>query len=168
MRWSNVLLLMSIFTLSACGFQLRGALDISDDVSPVLLEDNSIFELAREIKVLLTTNKIKIVEDKVPSVKANSQLTLLNESKSRRVLSVDGNGRAKEYLLSYTVNFTISIKQSKPVDETITVKRSLLFDPDAVLAVVNESEILYKDMRRDVARLVLLKLQAHSKNQVKQ
>lgn len=168
MRWPNVLLLAFVFTLSACGFQLRGALDISDDVSPVLLEGNSVFELAREIKVLLTANKIKIVEDKASSVKANSQLTLLNESKSRRVLSVDGNGRAREYLLSYSVNFTISIKQSKPVDETIMVKRSLLFDPDAVLAVVNESEILYKDMRRDVARLILLKLQAHSKNQVKQ
>ena len=44
--------------------------------------------------------------------------------------------------------------------DSISVARSLLFDPDAVIAVVNESEILYKDMRRDAARLILLKLQA--------
>jgi outer membrane lipopolysaccharide assembly protein LptE/RlpB len=38
----------------------------------------------------------------------------------------------------------------------------LLFDQNAVLAVTNESEILYKDMRRDTARLILLKVKARS------
>ncbi|NOQ89907.1 MAG: hypothetical protein GQ549_03065, partial [Gammaproteobacteria bacterium] len=141
------------------------------ELSPVLIEQNSAFELAREIKVLLAVNKVKFIESeeqgdtaKANAVKANARLSLLNESKSRRVLSVDGNGRAREYLLGYTVNFSIQIKQSKPSEDSISVKRSLLFDPDAVLAVVNESEILYKDMRRDVSRLILLKLQARSRN----
>ena len=163
----RLLLLALVLTVSACGFQLRGSLDISKDLSPILIEKNSVFELSREIKALLSANDIQTVDndDSAQTTGAvNTRLLLIRESKSRRVLSVDGNGRAREYLLEYTVNYSIKIKQSKQIAETISVKRSLLFDPDAVLAVVNETEVLYKDMRRDVARLILLKLQAHSRN----
>ena len=171
----RLLVLALVFTVSACGFQLRGTLDISEDLSPVLLEKNNAFELAREIKALLRANNIQTVESDSSAQdsstqdsptqaagRANTRLSLLKESKSRRVLSVDGNGRAREYLLGYTVNFSIKIKQSKQIEDSISVQRSLLFDPDAVLAVVNETEVLYKDMRRYVSRLILLKLQAHS------
>lgn len=161
-----------VFLIPACGFQLRGALSLSQDMSPMYLQQNSLFELGRELKTLLTSNKIQLTEN---ATHAKAQLELLNEKKSRRVLSVDGSGRAKEYLLSYSVNFSIKNNQSKGISEersrddsishdSISVARSLLFDPDAVIAVVNESEILYKDMRRDAARLILLKLQASSGN----
>jgi LPS-assembly lipoprotein len=160
-----------VFLIQACGFQLRGALDLSQDISPVYLQQNSAFELGREIRSLLTANKIQMTEN---VKQAKTQLTLLIEARSRRVLSVDGNGRVKEYLLNYTVNFSIKIDQQKGIDDidnkskvdSITVTRSLVFDPDAVVAVVNESEILYKDMQHDVARMILLKLQASSRQQV--
>lgn len=162
------ILLLTLIT-AGCGFQLRGALDISPDVSPLYLQQNSVFELGREIKALLATNKIAVADS---AAQASSQLVLLNESKQNRVLSVDGNGRAKEYSLSYTVNFTITVSTSakqaedvqiKPVQDTLSLSRTLLFDPDAVLAVANETEVLYKDMRRNAARSILLKLQARSR-----
>ena len=90
---------------------------------------------------------------------------MLTEEKNRRVLTVDGDGRAREYLLTYTINFTVNTssltkKKSKVIKQSISLTRSLLFDTEAVLAVTNESEILYKDMQRNAARLILLKLQA--------
>ena len=162
------ILLLTLIT-AGCGFQLRGALDISPDVSPLYLQQNSVFELGREIKALLATNKIAVADS---AAQASSQLVLLNESKQNRVLSVDGNGRAKEYSLSYTVNFIITVSTSakqaedvqiKPVQDTLSLSRTLLFEPDAVLAVANETEVLYKDMRRNAARSILLKLQARSR-----
>ncbi len=154
--------------MSACGFQLRGALNLSQDISPVYLQKNTLFELGRELESLLDANKIQITENEK---QAKVQLELLHENKSRRVLSVDGRGRVHEYLLSYSVSFIIKSNQLKGINEeqdgeelishdSIAVTRSLLFDPDAAIAVVNEAEILYSDMRRDVARLILLKLQA--------
>lgn len=150
-----------IFGLCACGFQLRGALNISDEIAPVYIEQNTVFELGREIRTLLATNNITVVVDETES---KSSLVLLNETKKQRVLSVDGSGRAREYLLTYTVNFVIKVEQSDEAKDTLSISRSLVFDPEAVLAVTNESEILYRDMRRDVARLILLKLQARSRN----
>lgn len=158
---------MLVFLIQGCGFKLRGSVDLSSDISPVYLQQNSIFELGREIESLLMSNKIDLTESKEQS---RVQLVLLNETKRRRVLSVDSRGRAREYSLAYTVNYSLNIKSSKMVDtagstttEVVDISRSLLFDPDTVLAVANESEILYRDMRRDAARLILLKLQARSK-----
>jgi len=158
---SLILSIAALFLLQSCGFQLRGALDLSADISPVYLQQNDAFDLGRDIKSILQTNKIAISEY---ANTANSRLNIVNESRARRVLSVDSNGRAKEYLLSYTVQYTIKIKQQEAVAESISVSRSLLFDPEAVIAVDNEAEVLYRDMKHDAARLILLKLQAHSRN----
>ncbi len=171
----SITILSLVFFMQACGFQLRGALDLSQDISPIYLQQNSVFELGREIRSLLTANKIQMAEN---DKQAKTLLTLLKEAKTRRVLSVDGNGRVKEYLLNYTANFSIKIiNPSKDINDindindqgrvdSISVSRPLLFDPDAVVAVVNESEVLYKDMRRDAARSILLKLQASSRQPV--
>ena len=156
-----ILTLLAVI-VTACGFQLRGSLDLYKEISPIYLQHKSAFELARDIKSLLATNKILVV-NKVSE--SNSQLKLLREEKNRRVLTVDGDGRAREYLLTYTVYFSMNINQSqdKEVSDSISLSRSLLFNVDAVLAVTNESEVLYKDMQRNAARLILLKLQARAR-----
>lgn len=150
--------------LHACGFQLRGAVNLSQEMSPVYIEKNEAFDLAREIKDALTSNDVKTVD---VAEQSKSQLILLSEAKTRRVLSVDGTGRAKEYLLMYSVNFEIKRKLStdgktESKRDSVSMSRALLFEPDAVLAVVNESEVIYQDMQRDAARLILLKLQSFS------
>ena len=155
-------------SLYACGFQLRGSISLSSEMSPIYIEQNSVFGLAREIKTLLASNKITVVEKAQLS---KSQLILLDEAKSQSVLSVDGSGQAREYLLSYRVNFVIKVNQKNhaeaaAVPDSITVTRAWLFDPEAVLAVTNEAELLYNDMRREAARLILLKINARAKNGV--
>lgn len=157
-----LMLILAAFVINGCGFQLRGSIDLSEDISPLYIQKNSSFILARDIKSLVTKTNIAVAEN---STGANSQLILLSEQKKRRVLSVDGNGRAIEYSLSYTVKIKIKIKQEKEILDSVSLTRSLLFDPEAVLAVTNESEILYRDMQKNAARLILLKLQARSGNQ---
>lgn len=153
-------LLLIFLLLHACGFHLRGAMDLSQDISPVYLQPNEAFELGRDIKSLLQANKISLVEY---ANMANSRLVIASENKAQRVLSVDSSGRAKEYLLTYTVAFTIKIKQQEATNESVAISRSLLFDTEAVLAVSNEAEVLYSDMKRDAARLILLKLQSRAR-----
>ena len=160
LRFFIIMLFVSV--VSGCGFQLRGELGLSKEISPLYLERNGAFELARELKLLLVTNNISVTDNLGES---NSQLTLLREEKNRRVLTIDGDGRAREYLLTYTIIFTVNTgrftkKESNEKSESISLTRSLLFDPEAVLAVANESEVLYKNMQRNAARLILLKLQA--------
>ncbi|MFV9615657.1 MAG: LPS assembly lipoprotein LptE, partial [Gammaproteobacteria bacterium] len=102
----SIIIVALVFLMQSCGFQLRGALELSQNISPVYLQQNSSFELGREIKLLLNTNEMQIAESEK---QAKSQITLLSEVRSRRVLSVDSNGRVREYLLNYTVDFSIKI-----------------------------------------------------------
>jgi len=163
----RILMMLALaVSLYACGFQLRGSIDLSSEMSPIYIEQNGVFDLAREIKTLLASNKIAMVES---AQQSKSQLILLDDSKSQSVLSVDGSGQAREYRLTYKVNFVIKVNQinkdkTAAVPDSLTVNRTWLFDPDAVLAVTNEAELLYKDMRREAARLILLKINARSKN----
>jgi len=142
----------------------------------------------------LSTNNIDVAKD---AGSANAMIILHNESMGNRVLSVDGSGQAREYQLSYTVNFSIVMKGQQSIQDgswpvsdksvadegaaeseedkqqlkvdSLTLNRTLLFQQDAVLAVANESEILYQDMRRNAARMILLRLQARSQQkEVKQ
>ena len=159
-----LLSLLSILSVASCGFQLRGALEISSEVAPVYLQANSAYELARELRLLMRSNDIDITDQLLA---ANSQLLLKGENKQRKVLSVDSDGRAREYLLFYNVDIAIRLKAAgkeayDEIPERVSLNRTLLFDQDAVLAVSNESAILYDDMRRQAARLILMKLQAHS------
>ncbi len=148
-------------------------------MAPIYIQQNSVFDLAREIKTLLASNNIEVVKN---SIQSKSQLILINEEKSRRVLSVDGSGQAREYLLTYKVNFEIKTSSQEIIktkklksenavegnnEESVSVSRTWLFDPAAVLAVSNEAEILYKDMQREAARLILLRINAQSKNKMK-
>lgn len=155
-------LLLLVSFLSGCGFQMRGSLDLSDEISPLYLKSNRSFELARELKLLLATNNVTVTDN---PARANYQLILVREMKSRRVLTVDGDGQNKEYLLTYTIEYSINVKDAARQDviESISLRRSLLFDTEAVLAVTNVSEIYYKDMQRDAARLILLKLQTRAR-----
>lgn len=159
------LVLLLILQLSGCGFQLRGSLGLPEDVSPLYVEQNNAHELARVLKRLLAQNKI-IIADNDSGV--NSRIRLMAENKNRRVLSVDGDGRAREYLLSYKVDVLISVKQKKEVPESISLSRSLLFDAEAVLAFNNEADRLYREMLKKAAHLILLKLQAHSQRAIRQ
>ena len=185
LRTSMTMVLVSMMALALvdCGFKLRGSLDISQELSPLYLQQNSVFELGRELKTMLSTNNIEVAK---AAGSANAMIILHSESKASRVLSVDGSGQAREYLLRYTVNFSIVLKGEEasgqadiqPVTDTdgveetkteqqlkvdsLTLERTLLFQQDAVLAVANESEILYQDMRRSAARMILLRLQARS------
>ena len=56
------LLLFAVLLLHACGFNLRGSLGLSGEVSPVYVQQNSAFELARDIKSLLKTNNIALAD----------------------------------------------------------------------------------------------------------
>ena len=151
--------MIALGLLTACGFQLRGAVNLSEDVAPIAIQRNNLFDLGSEIRSVLETNNIDVTE----SVSAaESVIKLISESQSRRVLSVDGSGRATEYLLIYSVRYGLESQSFEAAEFTAKQQRSLLFDPDAVLAVENEAEMLYADMRKDVARLILMKLQAKS------
>lgn len=158
------LLILTVLCLPlSCGFQLRGSIDLPEQIAPLYIErfgtDN---DLRRELRALLSQSAAANLADSRES--ATAELKILSAKNKRRVIAVDDRGRARHYELSYKVVYRIS-GEKLPADRSsykrqLKLKRELLFDPDSVLAISHEQEMLYEDMRKDAARMILQQLKA--------
>jgi len=93
---------------------------------------------------------------------ATAILQILKNSGSRRVLSVSSAGKVREYELYQTLEFKVSdtagVELMAP--QRLELTRAYLFDKEDVLGKSNEEEMLRRDLRRDLVRLVMLRLEA--------
>ena len=160
MRHLRILsLVFLVCTLAACGFQLRGAYNLPEHLSPLYLDKDSMsLLLYKEMRTSLKASGAELTEDEAT---AASVLEISREQKTRDVISVDTLGRVREYRLIYRFTFTLQASGEAVIDKSnIQLTRNLLFNPEAVLGVAEETENIYRDMIRDSTGLVLLRLQA--------
>lgn len=148
-----------LLSASACGFQLRGAVELPVQLQPLYLYDAGNDALVNQLSLLLAENKTVLAES---AAVAASSLKIVSQKQTRRVLSVDSLGRAREYELKFVVVYQLKSKHSD-ADNVVKLRRELSFDPVNVLASSQEEQTLYRDMQRDAARLILQQLQATSK-----
>ena len=160
MRHLRILsLVFLVCTLAACGFQLRGAYNLPEHLSPLFLDKDSMsLLLYKELRSTIKASGAELTEDRAT---AASILQISREQNTRDVISVDTLGRAREYRLIYRFSFTLQASGEAVIDNSnIQLTRNLLFNPEAVLGVAEETENIYRDMIRDSAGLILLRLQA--------
>ncbi len=152
------LVLMS-FAVVACGFHLRGSYNLPEHLSPLYLDKDSMsLRLYKELRSSLKASGIELTDD---TETAASKLLVDFEQQTRDVISVDTLGRAREYRLIYRLTFSVQAAGEPVIDGSkIQLTRNLLFNPEAVLGVAEETQNIYRDMIRDSAGQILLRLQA--------
>ncbi|MGD2054567.1 MAG: LPS assembly lipoprotein LptE [Gammaproteobacteria bacterium] len=159
-RWLQMSgLLLITCAVAACGFHLRGSYELPAHLSPLFINKDSMsLELYRELRTALVASGVDLTDD---AAAASSVLKVNNEQRTRDVISVDTLGRAREYRLIYRLVFSLQASGESLIDNSsIQLARNLLFDPETVLGVAQETEYVYADMIRDSAGQILQKLQA--------
>lgn len=152
-------LVLVALAITACGYHLRGSYDLPAELSPMYLDKESMsLLLYKELRSTIRANGTELTED--PTVAA-SVLKVSNEHRTRDVISVDTLGRAREYRLIYRLSFSLKASGESVIENRkIELSRNLLFNPEAVLGVAEETQNVYRDMIRDSAGQILLRLQA--------
>jgi LPS-assembly lipoprotein len=152
----RALIVFLIAMLSSCGFHLRGSVSLPPALSEMAVmaagpETDIVFELREALR----DRGVRVTET------APLKLVLRNESNSKRVLSVDSQGRATEYGLSYKVRIRLQADDGTVwlSDDLISVQRDLRFDSSAVLATSGGEALLEEEMRRDAIIRILNRLQ---------
>jgi LPS-assembly lipoprotein len=147
--------------LSACGFQLRGSGGLySMPFKTIYLAfpDNSSLgtELRRNLR---GSDKVEVVSD---PAKAEARFDVLSENRGKTILSLNSQGRVREYLLTYTLVFRVrNAKGDEVLGSTeIVLKRPLTFNESQVLAKESEEALLYRDMQTDLVQQILRRLAA--------
>jgi len=150
------LFILSVIMLSSCGFQLRGSVSLPPELAEMYVvtagpETDILFDL----RAALRDRGVRVTEA------ASMKLVIRNESNAKRVLSVDSQGHATEYGLSYKVRFRLQATDGTVwlPDELISIQRDLRFDTSAVLATSGEETLLEEEMRRDAVTQILHRLQ---------
>ena len=139
-----------------CGFHLRGTVELPAAMSVMALEDaRPATDIAYELRRGLERQGVTVVEQ------ASMVLQLHKETYSKRVLSVDAAGRAKEYAIGYVVSFSLREKGGSAwlAGESVSVSRDLSFDAKAVLGSGGEEAQLKEEMLRDAVTSILRRLQ---------
>ena len=143
--------------LAGCGFQLRGAQTLPIDRLFLALPVNSPLgaEMARVVR---SSTNARVVPDRKD---AQAIFELLGEAREREVLSINAQGRAREYQLRLLTSFRVldpnGLELIAPT--TLTARRDISFNESELLAKESEEALLYRDMQSDLVRQMVTRLQ---------
>jgi len=155
------LALLLALVLAGCGFQMRGANgQYNMPFRSIYLGFSDTSQLGIELRRNLRGgDAVLVVTD---PAKADARLDVLSETRGKSILSLNNQGRVREYLLTYTLVFRVrDAKDAEMLGATeISLKRSIAFNETQVLAKESEEALLYRNMQSDLVQQILRRLAA--------
>ena len=150
-----VLLLAALLT--GCGFQMRGAMTLPEGVRSVYVTAPDLLSpFAVELRSALERSGASMAGS---AAAADVVIRVRNDRTGRRVLSVSSRNTPQEYELFYTIDYTIDRAGAEVVPlQRHELTRSFTFDQSRLLAKDREEDVLREAMARDLADLVLRRL----------
>ena len=158
---ATVAALLVAASLTACGFQLRGSNgSYNMPFHSLYLSFSDTSPLGAELKRnLRATDQVKIAGT---AADAEAQFIVLGETRNKSILALNSLGRVREYLLGYTLQFTVRDAKGNVLlaPTEITLHRNMSFDETQVLAKEAEEALLYRDMQGDLVQQIMRRLAA--------
>lgn len=151
--------IVMLLLLGGCGFALRGTAELPASLQPLYVENiDSSSPMGRELLRVLANNKVALAD-----ATATNQYSLAvgNETSSERALSVNANARAGEYELTLGITYQLRRNGVAASDAVpLQLSKVYLADPENAIAKTEEAELIRTEMRRELALLILRRLQA--------
>ncbi|MEW6314526.1 MAG: LPS assembly lipoprotein LptE [Pseudomonadota bacterium] len=147
-----------LLLLAGCGFHLRGTALLPFDSIHVAGAENSSF-VAELKRALEGSSNARIVND---PTEAQAVLHIASEARDKRILSLSGGGKVREFQLYYHVAFHLDDGKGHdyiPGGE-ISIKRDFSYDDAQILAKESEEALLYRDMQADAVQQMLHRIAA--------
>ncbi len=161
----RLVLVLVLASLSACGFALRGSGGTYNmPFKSIYLGFPDTSALGTELRRNLRAgDRVDVVSD---MGKAEARFEVMSENRQKAIMSLNAQGRVREYLLNYTLVFRVLDNKGEELlaPTEIALKRSLTFNETQVLAKEQEEALLYRDMQADLVQQVMRRLAAVKPN----
>lgn len=153
-----LLALLCATLLSACGFQLRGAVDLPYSSLYIALPESNTLR-AKLVRSISAGSKTTLTDS---AKESQAILGITGDALVKNVLSLNSAGRVREYQLVRTFSFRVYDPLGRDLipPSQIVVKRDITFDDSQVLSKQAEEVLLIKDMEDDVVQQLLRRLAA--------
>lgn len=152
--------LLSVAALAAgCGFHLRGATELPAGIERVHVATRD--ELSAFSIELFRALEQAGARRAASPADADAVVRVRADKTGRRVLSVSARNTPQEFEIFYQVEFSIDVGGQEAVPaQRLELTRNISFDESRLLAKDREEEILRGAMARDLADLVLRRLES--------
>ncbi|MFL9924428.1 LPS assembly lipoprotein LptE [Herbaspirillum lusitanum] len=152
-----LLMLAAALLLSACGFHMRGPANLPFKSINLGFSPGS--TLGVELKRNIQASGVQVVDD---AKSAEAVMQVLSDTRDRQILTLNTNGRVREYALFQRFSFVV--KDNKGViiipPTNVTLRRVITYDENQELAKQAEEALLYRDMQSDLVQQILRRLSA--------
>ena len=148
----SVILLMALL-LSACGYHLRGALDLPAGMKNVYLEGGSA-ELRDQFNRAMEISSVPLASS--PET-AGIIVRIFDEDSQRRVLSLGSGGSANSFELSYRFDYELTDSKNRVLmaRQPVEIKRDYFNNQLAIIAKDNEETVIRNEMYQQAVRTVV-------------
>ena len=151
-RWLLVPLLG--LWLSACGFHMRGDLNIPPEYMKLQLKGDNKSDLYRLVATRMQRAGVQLV----PGGENIPQLTLGDILVTNQVVSVDSRSQAVEYNMQFNTEYTIAVPNHEPQKFNASFSRNFLNKSSEALASSREQEQRTREMQEQTADLIMIQL----------
>lgn len=153
---NGLALVLVCLMLSSCGFHLKKASSLPDDLKTLrLVGDDERSILFAMLEEELLASKVELQNEATKNV---AQLYLHKDSLERQVLSLFDNGQVAEYELAYSVSYILKRPGHEPLEQSFELYRNYQDDPDNALAKAKELDLLLGEIRQQAARRIVREL----------
>jgi len=139
--------------LAACGYHLRGTVDLPDSLKKVYLNGASMQLREQFRKVLRGVSGELTTSPEAAGVVIN----VANETSDQRVLSLSARGRSNELELYYRLQYTLVKADGVVVLEglPVEIKREYFNNQQDIVAKDNEQQVIRNEMLQQAVRIML-------------
>jgi LPS-assembly lipoprotein len=161
----TTLVIFIALLLSACGYHLRGAIDLPSELKTVYLEGAS-GQLREQFKKAIETSAVQLVDTRAA---AGTVIVVSNEDTLKRALSLGSGGRANQFGLEYRLNYEVTDTNNNPIvkSQPIEIMREYFNDQQLILGKDNEELVIRNEMYQQAVRTMINQIRFGLQNKVK-
>ncbi len=152
----SCILFLMMLLVSACGYQLKQAVPLSDAIKQSYLQLAIDSPLYRSLSVALGHQGVVLHESVTD---AQSRIIIHEDKLEKRVQSIGVNNRVQEYGLDYSVIFSVYENETLLIDrQTLNISRDYSFDITQITGAQSEEKIIREQMYQDMAEMIIRRL----------
>jgi len=139
--------------LSACGYHLRGAFQLPDNMKSIYIEGGS-GALLEQFRQVMKGSSAQLASSRK---EAGIVIKVFNEEFNRRVLSLSTRGKSNEFELVYRLDYEFvnardaQLMQRQPVE----VRREYFNDQQFMIAKDNEEAVIRNEMYQQAVQSII-------------
>ncbi len=148
----KILILFSSLFITACGYHLRGSVDLPESLNKIYFQGASSHLKKSARKALRSSDAVLVKQSEIASM----VVQIDKEKMDRKYLSLSPTGRATEYELIYTLDYTLIDAKGNQIAESQQIKiiKDYFNDQEDILAKNREEQVIRQEIYRQAAQTI--------------